>query len=320
MSTEQETATAAPSATSLERAIDALTSPAAADAATAASAPAVAPQAPAEPAALTQPTAPPEAKAQPDPDAVRRAQERAHADAAAKLERERHALEERAKALAAQESATQRAQRLERLSKDDPAAFLRETGQDPVRFAQRLAERERLSEVARAELDGTSKEVAALKAEVERLRAEQQQGTESARQAARQQSLAELRAIASTKHPAAAHFLSAQPDDPYIDTVADEIRSERGYVTLDAVAERLDLRVKEQARTILQSAWGRELAAEVVKATTPAPAAPTGQSQPRAQAQKTLTRSVADDRATPPSDSSTSRFERALEKLMGGAR
>lgn len=302
--------TETPPASAMDRAIAALT----------AKPEAAAPAAPAAP--LPPPAPPPEPpKAQPDPEAIRRTQERAHADAAAKLERERLALEERAKQIAAQESTAQRAQRLERLAKDDPAAFLRETGQDPVRFAQRLAERERLSEVARAELDGTSKEVAALKAEIERIKAEQQQGTQAAQQAARAQSLAELRAIATAKHPAAAHFLKLQPDDPYVDHIADEIRAERGFVTLDAVAERLDLRVREQARTILESEWGRVLAAEVVKAATPPAAAPNGQSPNRAaQAPKTLTRSVADDRATPPSDTSASRFERALEKLMGGTR
>lgn len=301
---------AAPPASAMERAIAALTAK-----------PEAAPPTPppAAPAPPTPPVEPP--KAQPDPEAIRRTQERAHADAAAKLERDRLALEERAKQIAAQESAAQRAQRLERLAKDDPAAFLRETGQDPVRFAQRLAERERLSEVARAELDGTSKEVAALKAELDRIKAEQQQGAQQAQQAARAQSLAELRAIATAKHPAAAHFLKLQPDDPYVDHIADEIRQERGFVTLDAVAERLDLRVREQARTILESEWGRVLAAEVVKAATPPAAAPNGQSPTRAaQAPKTLTRSVADDRATPPSDTSASRFERALDKFMGGGR
>lgn len=301
---------AAPPASAMERAIAALTAK-----------PEAAPPTPppAAPAPPTPPVDPP--KAQPDPEAIRRTQERAHADAAAKLERDRLALEERAKQVAAQESAAQRAQRLERLAKDDPAAFLRETGQDPVRFAQRLAERERLSEVARAELDGTSKEVAALKAELDRIKAEQQQGAQQAQQAARAQSLAELRAIAGAKHPAAAHFLKLQPDDPYVDDIADEIRRERGFVTLDAVAERLDLRVREQARTILESEWGRVLAAEVAKAAAPPAAAPNGQSPNRAaQAPKTLTRSVADDRATPPSDTSASRFERALDKFMGGGR
>jgi len=311
-------ATDAPAPSAMDRAIEALTTPAA-------PAPAAPPAPPAQPPPeapkeAPKPTTPP-AQAQPDPEAIAKLQARAHADAAAKLERDRAALEERARALAAQEKATVEAQRLARLAKDDPHAFLRETGRDPIAFAKQLAERDRLSEVARAELNGTAKEVEALKAQLAELRTHQERAATEAQKGARAQSLAELRAIATSKHPAAAHFLSAQPDDPYIDTIADEIRAERGYVTLDAVAERLDLRVREQARTILESEWGRMLAAELVKPTAATPQqAPTGQAPRGARAPNTLTRSVADDRVTPPSDSSQSRFERALEKMMGGGR
>lgn len=300
----------APPASAMERAIAALT------AKPEATPPTPPPAAPAPP---TTPVEPP--KAQPDPEAIRRTQERAHADAAAKLERERAALEERARQVAAQESAAQRAQRLERLAKDDPAAFLRETGHDPLRFAQRLADRDRMSEVARAELDGTSKEVASLKAELDRIKAEQQQQAQQAQQAARQAASAELLDIARQKSKAAAHFLERQPDDPYVDQLADRIRAEKGFVTLDEIVKRLDSDVRDQLKLLLDTEWGREMAAEVVKAATPPAAAPNGQSPNRAaQAPKTLTRSVADDRATPPSDTSASRFERALDKFMGGGR
>lgn len=311
-------ATDAPAPSAMDRAIEALTTPAAPAPAAPPTPPA--PPPPEAPKDAPKPVAPP-AQAQPDPEAVARLQARAHADAAAKLERDRAALEERARAIAAQEKATVEAQRLRQLAKDDPHAFLRETGRDPVAFAKQLAERDRLSEVARAELNGTAKEVEALKAQLAELRTQQERAATEAQKGARAQSLAELRAIATTKHPAAAHFLAAQPDDPYIDTIADEIRDERGFVTLDAVAERLDLRVREQARTILESEWGRMLAAEVIKPTTTAPQqAPTGQAPRGARAPNTLTRSVADDRIAPPSDTPQSRFDRALEKMLGGGR
>lgn len=289
-------------------------------------APAPPPAAPAKappPADPVLPPTPPPAPQKPSVDdaAMRETQARAHADLAAKIERDRAALEADRKALAAERDERTNAARLRQLAKDDPVAFVRETGIEPKEFARRMADRERVSDVARAELTGQAKEVAELRERLAAMETAQRTQSEMTAKAARKEALAQLAEVAKTSHPAAAHFLSAQPDDPYIDAVADELRQERGYApSIKQIAERVDLRVREQARSILATPWGRELAAEIVKASQPtATKAPTGQEvQPGAQAPKTLSQSVAADRAKPPRDDDSTRTERALDLFLGG--
>lgn len=320
MSTET-TATApaesAPVETSpIDRAIDALTRAEAPPPAEEA-APVEAPPAPPEP-----PKAPP-AQPQVDAEAIRRTQERAHAEMAAKIEAQRREVEQARAALEAERKAIADAQRLARLAKDDPARFLRETGQEPVDFAKRLADRERLSEVARAEIDGVQNEAKRTREELEALRKQLDEQRAEAVKATRAQALAELRETAKAKHPAAAHYLgSAQLDEGYLDALADEVRAEKGFVTLEAVSERLDLRMREAARTLLESTWGRELAAEIVKASSPTSQAPTGQdARAAAPPPRTLTRSVTDAvSAAPAKTDPAAIMERALDIFTGRAR
>ena len=320
MSTET-TATApaesAPVETSpIDRAIDALTR-AEAPPPVEEAPPAEAPPAPHEP-----PKAPP-AQPQVDAEAIRRTQERAHAEMAAKIEAQRREVEQARAALEAERKAIADAQRLARLAKDDPARFLRETGQEPVDFAKRLADRERLSEVARAEIDGVQNEAKRTREELEALRKQLDEQRAEAVKATRAQALAELRETAKAKHPAAAHYLgSAQLDEGYLDALADEVRAEKGFVTLEAVSERLDLRMREAARTLLESTWGRELAAEIVKASSPTSPAPTGQdARAAAPPPRTLTRSVTDAvSAAPAKTDPAAIMERALDIFTGRAR
>ena len=271
------------------------------------------------------PPVPPPAPQKPSVDdaAMRETQARAHADLAAKIERDRAALEADRKALAAERDERTNAARLRQLAKDDPVAFVRETGIEPKEFARRMADRERVSDVARAELTGQAKDVAELRERLAAMETAQRTQAETSAKAARKEALAQLAEVAKTSHPAAAHFLAAQPDDPYIDAVADELRSERGYApSIAQIAERVDLRVREQARSILATPWGRELAAEIVKAAQPTATtkAPTGQEVPTgAQAPKTLSLSVAADRAKPPRDDDSTRTERALDLFLGSS-
>lgn len=271
------------------------------------------------------PPVPPPAPQKPSVDdaAMRETQARAHADLAAKIERDRVALEAERKALAAERDERTNAARLRQLAKDDPVAFVRETGIEPKEFARRMADRERVSDVARAELSGQAKEVAELRERLAAMETAQRTQAETSAKAARKEALAQLAEVAKTSHPAAAHFLAAQPDDPYIDAVADELRAERGYApSIAQIAERVDLRVREQARSILATPWGRELAAEIVKAAQPTATtkAPTGQEVPTgAQAPKTLSQLVAADRAKPPRDDDSTRTERALDLFLGSS-
>lgn len=322
MSTETTTDTtsteAAPpaEASPLDRAIDALTR---------ADAPQPTEEAPPDPpkAPAAEPPKAPPAQPQVDAEAVRRTQERAHAEMAAKIEAQRREVEQARAQLESERKAIADAQRLARLAKDDPARFLRETGQEPVDFAKRLAERERLSEVARAELDGVQTEAKRTREELDALRKQLEEQRAEAVKATRAQALAELRETAKAKHPAAAHYLgSAQLDEGYLDALADEVRAEKGFVTLEAVSERLDLRMREAARTLLESTWGRELAAEVVKASSPTTPAPTGQdARAAATPPKTLTRSVTDAvSAAPAKTDPAAIMERALDIFTGRAR
>lgn len=321
MSTET-TATApaesAPVETSpIDRAIDALTRAEAPPPAEEA-APVEAPPAPPEP-----PKAPP-AQPQVDAEAIRRTQERAHAEMAAKIEAQRREVEQARAALEAERKAIADAQRLARLAKDDPARFLRETGQEPVDFAKRLAERERLSEVARAEIDSVQSEAKRTREELDALRKQLEEQRGEATKAARAQAMAELQHIAGARFPAAADGIkSGSVDQAYLDGLADEIRTERGWVTLEAVAERLDLRMREAARSLLGSTWGRELAAEIVgKATSPTAPAPTGQdARAAATPPRTLTRSVTDATSAAPAKTDPAAImERALDIFTGRAR
>lgn len=318
MSTEtQPTETSAPAAaptTTIDRAIDALTK---------ADAPPDTPAPPAEP-----PPSPPKAEpaarpVEPDAAAVRAAQEKAHAAEAAKIERERREIEEARKSIEADRKAVTDAQRLARLAKDDPARFLRETGQDPVDFAKRLAERERISEAARGELEAMQAESRKTAAELDALKRSIEQQRADAAKAQRGAALSQLTEIAKAKHPAAAHYLAGdQRDDGYLDALADEIRRERGHVTLDLVSEALDLRIREATRTLLSTPWGRELAAEAAKAASPAGApAPSGQETRAAETPRTLSRSVTDDRTSAPArETAADRMERAVNMMLGKAR
>ncbi len=281
-----------------------------------------APEAPPAPPAPEPPKAPPQ-QPQIDQEAIRRTQERAHAEMAAKLEQQKREIEQARAAIEAERKAVSDAQRLARLAKDDPARFLRETGQDPVDFARRLAERERLSEVARAEIDSVQSEARRTREELDALRKQLEEQRREATKAARAQAMAELQHIAAAKYPAAADGIkSGSVDQAYLDGLADEIRTERGWVTLEAVAERLDLRMREAARTLLGSTWGRELAAELVKASSPTPPAPTGQDARAAVTPpRTLTRSVTDATSAAPAKTDPAAImERALDIFTGRAR
>lgn len=305
-------ATAAPELTVMDRALDALTK--APDAPPTEAAP---PAPPVEPPKPTPPAPP-----QVDPAQVRATQERVHAELSAKLERDRAALEEQRKALDASRSEVERAKALSRMATDDPARFLRETGQDPVKFAQRLADRERLSEVARAEIDTVQAEAKRTREELDTLRKQLEERQAESAKLSKAQAVAQMREVASAKHQAAAHYLaSGQVDEGYLDALADEVRTEKGFVTLEAVSERLDLRMREAARSLLETPWGREMAAELAKASSPTVTAPTGQASPTAHtAPKTLTRSVTDARTTAPAArSSEDRLERALDLMTGRA-
>jgi hypothetical protein len=302
--------TEAPAPSAIDRALDALTI---------GTPPAATPPAPAAP-----PTEPPKApeppKATPDADAVRVAQERAHAAQAAKIERERVEIETARRALETDRKAIADAQRLARLAKDDPARFLAETGQDAVAFAKRVAERERVSDATRTEFDKLAQQNAELAEKLAALEKAQTSAQAESAKATRAQAVAQLRDLATAKHQAAAHYLSsAQMDETYIDALADEVRAERGFVTLDAVAERLDLRMRDALRTMLETPWGREMAAGLTKPTTTP--APTGQDATRAAPTqgppKTLTRTVTDDRTSAPRDDAKSRAERALDIFLG---
>lgn len=272
-----------------------------------------APPPPPEPAKVETP------KPTVDPEAVRRQQERTQAELHAKFAERERAIAERESRLKESESAVARARRLEQLAKDDGLAFLRETGRDPVAFTKDLADRQRLSDAARTEIDGTKSEIEKVRAELARIETERKTAEAEATKAARMQAFAQLSEIAKAKHAAAAHFLDAHPGDPYIDSVADELRAEKGYQpSLEQIAERVDLRVTEQARTILATPWGRTLAAEILKVSTTAPTAPSGQeAKPAQKSAATLTNSVASDR-TPPRDDAASRRERALDRFLGG--
>lgn len=304
-------------ASPIDRAVDAMLRP---------------PEPPAQEAAPEAPPAtpapePPKAPAQQpqiDQEAIRRTQERAHAEMAAKLEAQKREIEQARAAIEAERKAVSDAQRLARMAKDDPARFLRETGQDPIDFAKRLAERERLSEVARAEIDSVQSEAKRTREELDALRKQLEEQRGEATKAARAQAMAELQHIAGAKYPAAADGIkSGSVDQAYLDGLADEIRTERGWVTLEAVAERLDLRMREAARSLLGSTWGRELAAEIVgKATSPTAPAPTGQdARAAAPPPRTLTRSVTDATSAAPAKTDPAAImERALDIFTGRAR
>lgn len=187
-------------------------------------------------------------------------------------------------------------------------------------FAKRVADRERVTDAARTEFDKLAAQNAELAEKLAKLETAQTTAQQEAAKATRAQVVAQIRDLATTKFPAAAHYLSsAQMDETYLDALADEVRAERGFVTLDAIGERLDLRMRDAFGTMLETPWGREMAARLSK--PPTAPAPTGQDASRAAPTqgppKTLTRSVTDDRTSAPRDDAASRMDRAIARLLG---